>query len=608
MPVMPRVYLNYSLHSAAHIKAVTKLVNRLRKENIDVHFAENNKTPDNGWFQWMKDQTTVADFILVVCSINYKRILEQRRDDFVANPQLRRPSTHPINLKGDWTDTITEDIFYENAFRSPKIIPVLFDDSDFVDCMPLNLENITHYRVPSDFDILCRRLKGQNNPFQRINVKTVTELFDAISPMQERWRNGRWFFRGISNASWHLMPSLFRISFEFSKPTSIYHNIYVKWLMKQGSLDKPFEKRELREALAYRAVEWVMLLHFVRSANLKGFHVPDLDHWWTMTREDSELTEALTKWGQWPINRIIHPLAFAQHHLVPTRLLDWSFSPYSACWFAASNTVESLFNHQFEQASLFYETPDDACFCIWAINAESEKLSSNDRASLDFIEPGYHFNPRINAQKGVFTLICANSPGTPSSVEMLGHDQFIKNNVKADHPLLVQIVAPHQIAPAVLKALARHGVTRSTIYPSVDYVYEAHKDMFRAETIKDMKWLSEPTKWYLPKGTRCIPICLNENMFDLVKEWISPEEGNISAVVNRLFKMGLESEIQARRAGASDTKMGTVKPVIKTNDKKVIKKNEKVNSKKAIRKSISSDAKKKTKKVTKKPMKIGQKR
>ena len=428
----------------------------------------------------------------------------------------------------------------------------LLDGVSFLDSIPSFLEACTLYRIPRDEDVLARRLINKNNSFRRIDVETTVELFEILSPTHEHWRHGDWFFRGVPVASWQLVPALFRISWDMWRDSaSRYHSLYLTWLARhdpllRGGARLPDDSSGVRaDTLAYRMVEWSMLRDFLYAANLNGFPVPDFDYWWTTAKTDKELDEGLEEFGRWPIDRICHQLAFAQHHNVPTRMLDWSSSSYSASWFAVSNAVEALWKHQIGEKGICYSVEDDARFSIWAINASGNELASADGASLDVVRPGYQLNARINAQKGLFTLLRANTNCLSYGVEKLGHDVFIKERVTSNQPLLVQVTAPHETAPAVLEALARHGVMRSTIYPGVDQVHASFTDLDRAAGLKGMQWLRDPKKHYIPHSAKPLPFIFSEETLKRVEESRRPDE-SITEAFFRLLQQGLESEAAAR--------------------------------------------------------------
>lgn len=61
----------------------------------------------------------------------------------------------------------------------------------------------------------------------------------------------------------------------------------------------------------------------------------------------------------WPDQRILDLMAMAQHHGVPTRLLDWTTKAFTAAYFAASSALAS-----------FYKWESHHRMAVWGLNTE----------------------------------------------------------------------------------------------------------------------------------------------------------------------------------------------------------------------------------------------
>jgi hypothetical protein len=139
-------------------------------------------------------------------------------------------------------------------------------------------------------------------------------------------------------------------------------------------------------------------------------------------------------------------LALAQHHGIPTRLLDWSQSPYIAALFA------------FAGVSLDKPSPNDLV-AVWVLDARVLDVWNADAGVEVFNVPSYG-NERLRNQLGWFTLLKAPFD---SLQEYVSH--FPENLSKS---ALRQIRIPAAEVQRALSDLELMGITFSRIYPGID--------------------------------------------------------------------------------------------------------------------------------------------
>lgn len=142
--------------------------------------------------------------------------------------------------------------------------------------------------------------------------------------------------------------------------------------------------------------------------------------------------------------------AFAQHYGLPTRLLDWTTSPYFAAFFAFSSALS---------------LKGKVC-TVWAINKESEALKR--QKGLKFISLSTNkYNYRMKNQLGHFTL----SEHTEDSI-----DEFDTALIKATSidDLLWKIDINYINIKEILLDLEIMGITHSFAYPDIEgYIEES---------------------------------------------------------------------------------------------------------------------------------------
>lgn len=264
-----------------------------------------------------------------------------------------------------------------------------------------------------------------------IQIKTLKAFSSAIeNKIQSSFDNTLWF-RGCGNSSYKLSPSIHRHP-EISDPKEIIileQKIINRF--KQRSI--PFLNRDL-----------------------------NLDNKWEV-------------------------LFYMQHFGTPTRLLDWSESPYIALYFAATCA-----NYKRNGKKIEYQ--DD--IAIWFLDpikwnrkiledvGFSEGIISYESKLIDSFEPftdynlmrekpiaiyGTHNSGRIVAQRGVFTIFGKGI----KPMEVL----FEEDNFPAD--ALIKIIIPKDKINGILNSLISIGVTDSVVFPDLDGLSKEVKRFYK---------------------------------------------------------------------------------------------------------------------------------
>ncbi len=302
----------------------------------------------------------------------------------------------------------------------------------------------------------------------RKNFDTAEEFLTALSPwakstMMFQSDAQTWLFRGQAN-EYELLPSAWRPGMTFCRGKIL-------------TILKPNNEGKVTLGSLLSA-ELGCVKAFFYHADRGGSSLPEdgavlrdeldkISSTLSVCSDDEDIPE-------WPPLKLRALFGLAQHHGIPTRLLDFSRSPFLAAYFC----VESLIRRNIDPRS-------NGRVTLWVFNNsffEADKFMPPNQKLLPYysIHVPTAPNHNLKAQDGLFVCQRLSLHRLADLVEMRPFTQDITTAItqysEGELSPMYRFSLPRSQTPNLLRLLACVGVTAARLYPGFDGAKRSYDD------------------------------------------------------------------------------------------------------------------------------------
>ena len=309
---------------------------------------------------------------------------------------------------------------------------------------------------------------AQDNIVEITRCNNARDFLDYLQARNPRWlpddrKPSPWIFRGQRKAEWKLEPSAMRTTWFDDLKKESYE------LVKQLTIDatsradwKPEEYRPdidtLVELVLQVYAERYAVEEFIELADQVGHTIPeDRRLGFARATINNVIKAMFVHYRREPVPYHFVPatidFSLAQHHGIPTRLLDWTTMPFAAAFFAADEIVQR-------------QEPGNYDMAVWALDCSRLEDSYFEVVTQRRAKISY-----LHAQGGLFLCDASSNYHFVQNREWRSIEEAVEQELtEANTLILRKITLPADQADELLYLLDIENITRAHLMPSYDSI------------------------------------------------------------------------------------------------------------------------------------------
>jgi len=283
--------------------------------------------------------------------------------------------------------------------------------------------------------------------YNSIDCESLNEFWDLLSPIGKTFgsANAKFIYRGQGTSNWQLVPRVYRA------------DVIERYKRSMMST--------LRDHPGQVFFEFALLNDFIHYCDFAGLPIPqDSMEFREYFSADNVMRIHSINSDKWPQDNVVPLMALAQHHGLPTRLLDWTSNPYVAAYFAGASAIERV-------------PTNEERLAVFAIDTKTFY-----RCGLRHLRVPGSISENVSAQGGSFVLV----PNGGYRGEAFTPDVSLELRLAATDLELFKVTLPVVLAGDLLLRCNKFGISAASVFPGYDGAAQAVLDWYRAFHFKEI--------------------------------------------------------------------------------------------------------------------------